>query len=73
MLELKKENHSMFKEFYTGSKIMPNGQRKTVNCILDTNCVRYIVFIGNRIKSRREFDNGNKGLCFNNATKALNK
>lgn len=73
MMELRKENNEMFKEFYTGTTYMSNGQKKTVNCILDDNCVRYIVFVGNRIKSRREFDNTQKELCFKNATKALNK
>lgn len=68
MLELKRENNETFKEFFTGT----NG-RKIVNCILDDNCVRYIVFEGLRVKSRREFDNSKKDLCFKNATKALNK
>ena len=68
MLELKRENNKTFKEFFTGT----NG-RKTVNCILDDNCVRYIVFEGLRVKSIREFDNSKKDLCFKNATKALNK
>lgn len=73
MKELKKEANSIFEEFYTGSTYMANGQKKTVNCILDDNCVRYIVFIGNRVKSKREFDNNKKEVCFRNATKALNK
>lgn len=68
MLELKRENNETFKEFFTGT----NGN-KTVNCILDDNCVRYIVFEGLRVKSRREFNNSKKDLCFKNATKALNK
>ena len=68
MLELRKENNSVFNEFFTGT----NGN-KTVNCILDDNCVRYIVFEGRRIKTRREYDNCKKELCFKNATKALNK
>ena len=68
MMELRKESNEMFKEFYTGT----NG-RKVVNCILDDNCVRYIVFEGRRVKSKREFGNTQKELCFKNATKALNK
>ena len=73
MIELKKEKHDVFKEFFTGSSYMKNGQKKTVNCILDDGCVRYIVFVGNRIKSRREYDDASKNRCFNNAQKALNK
>ena len=68
MIELKKEANETFKEFYTGTS-----GRKTVNCILDDNCVRYIVFEGLRLKSRREFGNNQKELCLKNATKALNK
>ena len=73
MLELKKVNHSVFNEFFTGETYTKEGQKKTVNCILDDNCVRYVVFLGDRIKSRREYDNCKKDLCFKNATKALNK
>lgn len=68
MVELRKENNGLFTDFYTGK----NGD-KTVNCILDNNCVRYIVFEKGKIKSRREFDNSQKKLCFINATKALNR
>lgn len=39
MAELRKENNGIFEEFFTGK----NGN-KTVNCVLDDNCVRYIVF-----------------------------
>ena len=68
MLELRKENNVTFKEFFTGT----NGT-KIVNCILDNNCVRYIVLEKGKIKSKREFNNSNKDLCFKNAVKALNK
>ena len=68
MVELRKENNGLFTDFYTGT----NGN-KTVNCILDDNCVRYIVFEKGKIKSKREFDNSQKKLCFINATKALNR
>nr|DAY68285.1 MAG TPA: hypothetical protein [Caudoviricetes sp.] len=67
MAELRKENNGIFEEFFTGK----NGN-KTVNCVLDDNCVRYIVFERGKIKSIREFDNSQKNLCFKNATKALN-
>lgn len=73
MVELRKENNEVFKEFYTATTYTSNGQKKTVNCILDDNCVRYVVFVGNRIKSRREFNNAQKDMCFKNATKAINK
>lgn len=68
MVELKKESNEVFDNFYTGT----NGS-KTVNCILDDNCVRYIVLQDGKIKSRREFNNIKKDICFKNATKALNK
>lgn len=73
MKELRKEANTTFAEFYTGSTYTSNGQKKTVNCILDDNCVRYIVFVGNRVTTRREYSNSKKELCFRNATKALNK
>ena len=73
MLELRKSEHSLYKEFYTGSKILHNGLKMTVNCILDSNCVRYIVFKGNRITTRREYTNDKKEQCFKSAVKALNR
>lgn len=74
MLELKKSEHSVYKEFYTGSKILANGLKMTVNCILDDNCVRYVVFKGNRITTRREYNNNmSKTQCFRSATRALNR
>lgn len=73
MAELKKEVNKTFKEFYTGETYTSNGQKKTVNCILDDNCVRYIVWLGNRMKSRREFGNEQKETCWKKANMALNK
>lgn len=67
MLELVKEKHSVFNEFYTGTK-----GTITVNCILDDNCVRFIVFEGRRVLNRREYKNNGKRLCFIRATQALN-
>lgn len=58
----------MFKEYFTGS----NGTRRVI-CILDDFCVRYMVFEKGKMKSRREFSNNKKELCFRNAEKALNK
>jgi len=72
MAELKKVENNIFKEYYEGRN---DGRR--VICILDLNCVRYMVFApgkwGERQISRREFANGKESLCFKNATKALNK
>ena len=67
MKELVKVEGNMFNEYFEGS----NGSR-SVTCILDDNCVRYMVFEDGKRKSRREFSNANKELCFKNATKALN-
>lgn len=75
MTELKKENHPMFAEYYVGTSA--NGQTK-VTCILDNNCVRYIVSKmgrwGWKVATRREYGNEpqSKARCFQNATKALN-
>lgn len=68
MLEMKKVEHEIFKNFFEGS----NGSRQ-VTCILDNNCVRYMVRENGKLKSRREYENNKKDLCFKNAVKALNK
>lgn len=68
MKEMIKVKNEMFNEYFEGS----NGSRR-VTCILDDNCVRYMVFENGKRKSRREFANNNKALCFKNAVKALNK
>lgn len=68
MKQLIKVNHEIFNEVYEGT----NGTRRVV-CILDKNCVRYIVFEGSKKKNVREFSNGQEQTCFNNATKALNR
>ncbi|MCD8159534.1 MAG: hypothetical protein LUD77_11850 [Clostridiales bacterium] len=67
MKNLQKAEHDIFKNFYTGT----NGDKK-VNCILDSNCVRYIVFKSGKAVSKKEYSNKNKNLCFKNAEKALN-
>lgn len=68
MKEMIKVKNEMFNEYFEGS----NGSRR-VTCILDDNCVRYMVFENGKRKSRREFSNNNKALCLKNAVKALNK
>ena len=70
MKELKKIENSMFNEYYEGEAV--SGAK--VICILDDNCVRYIVFnkYGKRV-ARREYANTSKALCFKKATEALNK
>lgn len=68
MNELLKINCEGFKEYYIGT----NGQKKVV-CILDKNCVRYMVYTNGKLKSKREFSNGKEDICFKNAMKALNK
>lgn len=66
--ELVKIKDYLYDEIYVGI----NGNKKVV-CILDNNCVRYVVSVNGKVKSRREFSNDKKELCFKNATKALNK
>ena len=72
MLELKKTQDSMFNEYYEGTAV--SGWK--VICILDDNCVRYMVFdsTGKR-KKRREYGNAveNKETCFKRATEAINR
>ncbi len=68
MAELRKIENSIFKNYYEGI----NGKRRVI-CILDSNCVRYMVFENGKKKSRKEYSNGSEKLCFNNALKALNK
>lgn len=67
-MALTKTENNLFKEYYTGT----NGTRRVV-CILDDYCVRYMVFVKDKLKSCREFSNDKKELCFRNAEKALNK
>lgn len=70
MAELKKVENTIFKEYYEGL----NGSRRVV-CILDNNCVRYMVFVNGKQKNRQEYGNGlnAKDRCFKYAAKALNK
>ncbi len=66
------------KEVYEGTTSRVN--KKTyeyeevkVWCCLDDYCVRYTITINGKCKSRREFRNDQKELCFKNANKALEK
>ena len=70
MAELKKVENEFFNEYFEG--VASNGVK--VVCILDNYNVLYFVSdpFGNRI-IRKEYKNNNKELCFNQATKALNK
>ena len=68
MKKLVKVEHEIFKNVYEGT----NGNRM-VRCILDTNCVRYIVFENGKKKSVREFNNAQADTCFKNAEAALNR
>lgn len=72
--ELKKTESPMFSEYYTGYNPQTN---QTVHCILDDNCVRFVVVQcdGPRTKvvKRREYSNQNKARCMANATAALNR
>lgn len=68
MMKLVKVEDEIFKDVYVGT----NGNRK-VTCILDTNCVRYIVFENGKRVRRSEFSNDQKEKCFTNAEKALNR
>lgn len=68
MYELKRVHGGFFNEEYEGI----NGKKK-VCCILDNDCVRYMVFVDGKRKRIAEFSNDKKELCFKNATKALNK
>ena len=70
MKELVKTNSKFFDEIFEGTA---NSGAK-VTCILDDNCVRYMVVDKfGRTKSRREYGNHNKELCFKRATEALNR
>lgn len=68
MKKLVKVEHEIFKNVYEGA----NGNR-TVRCILDANCVRYIVLENGKKKSVREFSNAQADTCFKNAEAALNR
>lgn len=72
MLKLQKVEHSIFSEYYEGR----NGDR-VVTCILDLNCVRYMVLMpskhGLKTVTKREYHNGSEALCLASAEKALNK
>lgn len=71
MKELLRVESKLFKEMYVGI----NGNKEVI-CILDDNCVRYMVKdLANvrRSYKRYEFSNDKKALCFANATKMLNK
>lgn len=72
MLKLQKVEHSIFNEYYEGR----NGDR-VVHCILDLNCVRYMVLMpgkwGLKTVSMREYRNGCEARCLASAEKALSK
>lgn len=74
MVQLERINDETFSEIYEGT----NGN-KMVTAILDTNCVRYMVFkrphAGAKWKRIRmsQFNNDQKEKCLANATKVLNK
>ena len=70
MIELKKVENNMFNQYFEGVAV--SGAK--VICILDDNCVRYMVFDkwGKRV-SRRTYSNTGKELCFKRATEALNR
>ena len=72
--ELTKTENFMFKEYYTGYNPQTN---RTVHCILDDHCVRYVVIqckgFNTKVIARREYSNNNKELCKARATEALNK
>jgi hypothetical protein len=57
-----------FDEYYVGY----NGS-KTVVCILDDNCVRFVGFDNAKRKTRREYSNDKKELCMRRAIAWLNK
>lgn len=70
MRQLEKVNSKLFNKIYEGTAV--SGWK--VTCILDDNCVRYtVVDRFGRSKSRREYDNHKKELCFKRATEALNR
>ena len=72
--ELTKTENFMFSEYYTGYN--PQTQQ-TVHCILDDNCVRYVVVqcegSNTKVLKRREYSNQNKARCMANALAALNR
>lgn len=71
MKELVKVKSNLFNKIYAGI----NGNKEVV-CILDDNCVRYIVKDLTKPRQRgkrHEFSNDKKELCFKNATKVLNR
>jgi len=68
MKNLEKNQSEMLTEIFEGT----NGDKKVI-CILDDNCVRYMILKNGKLTSRHEFNNCRKNLCFNNATKALNR
>lgn len=57
-----------FDQYYVGY----NGS-KTVVCILDDNCVRFVGFDNAKRKTRREYSNDQKELCMRRAIAWLNK
>lgn len=70
MKELTKVNDDYFNELYKGVAV----SGASVTCILDDNCVRYMVLDKNgKCKTRREYSNDKKDLCFKRATEALNR
>lgn len=69
--ELVRVESNIYDEIYEGVN-----ENKKVMCILDNNCVRYIVFDLAKPRQsgkRHEFSNDKKELCFKNAIKVLNK
>ena len=72
--ELKKTENFMFSDYFTGYNPQTN---RTVHCILDYNCVRYVVVqcegSNTKVITRREYGNKDKERCLANATAALNR
>ena len=58
----------MFEHYYVGY----NGS-KTVICILDDNCVRFVGFDNAKRIVRREYSNSKKEMCMSRALAWLNK
>ena len=78
MATLVKKENEIFEEVYEGSlkrinKKTYKSEEVKVKCYLDDNCVRYVVIINGKLKTKKEFRNDQKELCFKKATIALNK
>lgn len=67
-MKLEKRNNATFDEYFEGT----NGN-KTVKCVLDDYCVRYVIIKNGKCTARHEFKNSEKEKCFKNAERALNR